>query len=65
MEDYVRFLVRVANEKMEANRRRTEGFFQALLGSNNGFVEPRVLLNGDNENHGGLEKTEDSTNLGN
>ncbi|GKV16010.1 hypothetical protein SLEP1_g26722 [Rubroshorea leprosula] len=29
-EDYVRFLVGIANEKMEANRRRTEGFLTAL-----------------------------------
>lgn len=29
--DYVKFLVEVANEKMEANWRRTEGFLQAFL----------------------------------
>lgn len=28
--EYVRFLVGVANEKMEANRRRTEKFHEAL-----------------------------------
>ncbi|GAV85023.1 Met_10 domain-containing protein/TYW3 domain-containing protein/Kelch_2 domain-containing protein/Kelch_4 domain-containing protein/Kelch_6 domain-containing protein [Cephalotus follicularis] len=28
--EYVRFLVDVANEKMEANRKRTEGFFKLL-----------------------------------
>lgn len=28
--EYVKFLVAVANEKMEANRRRTEKFHQAL-----------------------------------
>uniref|UniRef100_A0A7N0UT81 SAM-dependent methyltransferase TRM5/TYW2-type domain-containing protein n=2 Tax=Kalanchoe fedtschenkoi TaxID=63787 RepID=A0A7N0UT81_KALFE len=33
--EYVEFLVGVANQKMEANRKRTDGFFQALLG--NGF----------------------------
>ncbi|KAJ4703910.1 tRNA wybutosine-synthesizing protein 2/3/4 [Melia azedarach] len=39
-EEYVKFLVGVANEKMEANRRRTDGFLQALIGSNGGFVRP-------------------------
>ncbi|CAM8906693.1 unnamed protein product [Rhodiola kirilowii] len=33
--EYVGFLVEVANQKMETNRKRTDGFFQALLG--NGF----------------------------
>ncbi|RVX07901.1 tRNA wybutosine-synthesizing protein 2/3/4 [Vitis vinifera] len=35
--EYVRYLVGIANEKMETNRRRTEGFLQALQSS--GFVE--------------------------
>lgn len=35
--DYVRYLVGIANDKMEANRRRTEGFLQSLQSS--GFME--------------------------
>ncbi|XP_010655400.1 tRNA wybutosine-synthesizing protein 2/3/4 isoform X2 [Vitis vinifera] len=35
--EYVRYLVGIANDKMETNRRRTEGFLQALQSS--GFVE--------------------------
>ena len=31
--EYVRFVVAETNEKMAANRRRTEGFYQALLRS--------------------------------
>ncbi|OMO76800.1 tRNA transferase Trm5/Tyw2 [Corchorus capsularis] len=38
--DYVRFLVEVANEKMEANRKRTEGFLRAFLkGQEDGAIE--------------------------
>lgn len=40
--EYVRFLVGVANEKMEANRKRTEAFFQALQSEGGGFVGPTV-----------------------
>ncbi|KAM1108590.1 hypothetical protein ACFX2B_005165 [Malus domestica] len=40
--EYVRFLVRVANEKMEANRKRTEAFFQALQSEGGGVVGPTV-----------------------
>lgn len=29
--DYLRFLIGIANEKMEANRRRTDAFFRALM----------------------------------
>uniref|UniRef100_A0A2P2KSG6 tRNA(Phe) 7-[(3-amino-3-carboxypropyl)-4-demethylwyosine(37)-N(4)]-methyltransferase n=1 Tax=Rhizophora mucronata TaxID=61149 RepID=A0A2P2KSG6_RHIMU len=36
--DYVRFLVGVANQKMEANRKRTEGFLTVLR--ENRFVGP-------------------------
>ncbi|KAI4311995.1 hypothetical protein MLD38_036854 [Melastoma candidum] len=32
-EDYVRYLVSVANEKMEANRKRTDGLLEALMRS--------------------------------
>ncbi|XP_044495394.1 tRNA wybutosine-synthesizing protein 2/3/4 isoform X2 [Mangifera indica] len=53
--EYVRFLVGVANEKMEANRRRTEGFLQALMGCN-GFVGSSVATNNENENHADEEK---------
>ncbi|XP_065878046.1 tRNA wybutosine-synthesizing protein 2/3/4 isoform X2 [Euphorbia lathyris] len=43
--EYVRFLVDVANEKMEANGKRTQSFFGALI--KNGFVGSPVLENGD------------------
>lgn len=39
--EFVRYLVDVANEKMEANRKRTEGFFRALRQSD-GFAGPEV-----------------------
>ncbi|GAU18390.1 hypothetical protein TSUD_202790, partial [Trifolium subterraneum] len=42
--EYVRYLVQVANEKMEANRNRTERFLR-LLQSN------ESMLQGDNSNH--------------
>lgn len=38
--EYVRYLVEVANEKMEANRKRAEGFLRAL--QSNGFVGSKV-----------------------
>lgn len=40
--EYVRFLVDVANQKMEANRKRTQGFFIAL--KENGFVGPTDFI---------------------
>lgn len=43
--DYVRYLVEIANEKMEANRKRTEGFLRALL--SNGFVGSTVAARDD------------------
>lgn len=39
--EFVRYLVDVANEKMEANRKRTERFFRALRQSD-GFAGPEV-----------------------
>ncbi|XP_010538959.1 PREDICTED: tRNA wybutosine-synthesizing protein 2/3/4 isoform X2 [Tarenaya hassleriana] len=44
--EYVRFLVDIANEKMEANRKRTDGFLLALR--SNGFTGPGINL-GENE----------------
>ncbi|XP_057960653.1 tRNA wybutosine-synthesizing protein 2/3/4-like isoform X1 [Malania oleifera] len=41
--EYVRYLVGIANEKMEANRGRTEGFLQALR--RNGFVGNEIFSN--------------------
>lgn len=41
--EYIRYLVAIANEKMEVNQKRTDGFFQAL--QNNGFG----LINEANE----------------
>ncbi|XP_015574248.1 tRNA wybutosine-synthesizing protein 2/3/4 isoform X1 [Ricinus communis] len=50
--EYVRFLVEIANEKMEANRNRTQGFLSALV--ENGFVGPTRSFseNGDLDNDG-------------
>nr|GMC77290.1 tRNA wybutosine-synthesizing protein 2/3/4 [Ipomoea batatas] len=38
--EYLKFLVELANEKMGANRKRTDGFLDALL--KNGFLEPQI-----------------------
>ncbi|KAK9267461.1 hypothetical protein L1049_009887 [Liquidambar formosana] len=43
--EYVRYLVGLANEKMEANRKRTEGFMQAMLC--NGFAGPEIAESGE------------------
>lgn len=77
-QEYVRWLVGIANEKMEANRRRTDRFLAALL--SNGFVgygvwergeslvvdeEADVSIEGETLNHGvaiGRESSE--THLG-
>ncbi|OWM83448.1 hypothetical protein CDL15_Pgr012929 [Punica granatum] len=56
--EYVRFLIEVANEKMEANRRRTDGFLQTLL-QKNGFGDtPVKLVNGTGDGES-LEYIED------
>lgn len=47
--EYVKFLVGVANEKMEANRKRTEKFHQALR---------RIWSSEGEANGAGDEKTE-------
>ncbi|KAK3188377.1 hypothetical protein Dsin_027938 [Dipteronia sinensis] len=59
--DYVRFLVGLANEKMEANRKRTDGFFQALVGSDGFFTSPVIGLIGENGENG--NKDDDSKNV--
>lgn len=38
--EYLTYLVELANEKMGANRKRTDGFLDALL--KNGFLEPQI-----------------------
>lgn len=43
--EYVRFLVDLANQKMEANWKRTQGFLSGLR--ENGFVGPSVSEDGD------------------
>ncbi|KAL9236617.1 hypothetical protein vseg_011262 [Gypsophila vaccaria] len=53
--EYVRFLVGVANEKMEQNWKRTERFMEVL--SRNGFTVPGVVVEG--ENGGGVIGEED------
>lgn len=64
--EYVRFLVRVANDKMEANRKRTERFHALLLqsnsnGSQTGLVcdhlqldDESQLANGNAETNSGI-----------
>lgn len=55
-EEYLRFLVGVANGKMEENRKRADGFFKALIGSG-GFGGSKVgELAGEN---GGNEDVDD------
>lgn len=55
--EYVRHLIEVANEKMEANRKRTDSFLDALL--KNGFSGGgRVLEHGTD--NGELGRDEDS-----
>ncbi|KAJ4828742.1 hypothetical protein Tsubulata_025157 [Turnera subulata] len=53
--DYVRFLVGLANEKMEANRKRAAGFLDVLR--ENGFVGSSNAAS-DGEGDDGLEKRE-------
>lgn len=65
-EEYVKFLVGVANEKMEANRRRTDGFLQALIGSNGGFVRPvGAMKEKDGNFDEDLKKVDGNNNIGN
>lgn len=62
-EYYLRFLVGVANEKMEANWKRTEGFLRAFLKSQDGTMENAAgsecsVSGGDcNEGQDGLERS--------
>lgn len=51
--EYVQYLVRVANDKMEANRKRTDLFFEKLL--ENGFPGGSVGACGNGESLAGLE----------
>jgi tRNA wybutosine-synthesizing protein 3 len=44
-EEYVKFLVDVANQKMEANWKRTQGFLSGLI--DNGFQRHTVSENGE------------------
>jgi tRNA wybutosine-synthesizing protein 3 len=74
--EFVRYLVGVANEKMEANRKRTEGFFRALQRSD-GFAEcdggdrtavDAALSDGNGSMCGGgahVEERDGETHLGN
>ncbi|KAG4146669.1 hypothetical protein ERO13_D05G173300v2 [Gossypium hirsutum] len=62
-EDYLKFLVGVANEKMEANWKRTEGFLRAFRKSQDGTLENATgskcsVSGGDcNEGQDGLERS--------
>lgn len=51
--EYLRFLVGVANEKMEANRKRTDAFLEALQSESGGFVRLTVE-NGYENAHSGM-----------
>ena len=48
--EFVRYLVRVANEKMEANRIRTQGFLRAL--QNADVAEPESESESESEARG-------------
>lgn len=62
--EYVRFLVGVANEKMVANRKRTDGFGLALL--SNGFKSPGDGNDVDEEdNFENLAGTQESRSINN
>ncbi|KAL6990778.1 nicotinamide N-methyltransferase [Sarracenia purpurea var. burkii] len=56
--DYVRYLVGIANEKMEANRRRTDGFREALLSNGFGGAEEMLVNGKEDDIKGGSIKSE-------
>ncbi|BFG27473.1 hypothetical protein CerSpe_137470 [Prunus speciosa] len=59
--EYVRFLVGVANEKMEANRKRTEAFFLSLQSESGGFLGPTPANGGTvADGEAELEATDDN-----
>lgn len=63
--EYVRWLVGVANEKMEMNKRRTDGFLTALLSS--GFAGEGVRERGDSvaiDGEGGVSIEGEALNHG-
>ena len=47
--EFVRYLVRVANEKMEANRIRTQGFLRALQNADVAEPESESEARGDED----------------
>uniref|UniRef100_A0A0D9WZF5 tRNA wybutosine-synthesizing protein 2/3/4 n=1 Tax=Leersia perrieri TaxID=77586 RepID=A0A0D9WZF5_9ORYZ len=56
--DYIRYLVRIANSKMEANKKRMDGFLdlllaKGLLGSSKGLTQEEALpaLSGNTSHH--------------
>lgn len=64
--EYVRWLVRVANGKMEANQRRTDGFYAALLQSGGfGSASPALECANDSSEEAEPEgREEDGSCLG-
>lgn len=50
--EFVRYLVRVANEKMEANRIRTQGFLRALQNADVAEQEPEPEPESESEARG-------------
>ncbi|KAF7811166.1 tRNA wybutosine-synthesizing protein 2/3/4 [Senna tora] len=62
--EYVQYLVKVANEKMEANRKRTERFFGLLLSNSNIMSMNESLSLTDVSVHGeGLARDDDPSGL--
>lgn len=57
--EYVKFLVDIANEKMDANRKRTDGFSLAL--ASNGFKNPGANEVDDDDNYENLAGNHDSS----
>uniref|UniRef100_A0A1J3EYD8 tRNA wybutosine-synthesizing protein 2/3/4 n=2 Tax=Noccaea caerulescens TaxID=107243 RepID=A0A1J3EYD8_NOCCA len=57
--EYVKFLVDIANEKMDANRKRTDGFSLAL--ASNGFKNPGANDVDDDDNYENLAGNHDSS----
>ncbi|AEE82410.1 Met-10+ like family protein / kelch repeat-containing protein [Arabidopsis thaliana] len=57
--EYVKFLVDIANEKMDANRKRTDGFSVAL--ASNGFKNPDENDVDEDDNYENLAANHDSS----
>lgn len=58
--EYVRYLVKVANDKMEANRKRTERFFEILKSNGSVIADDYSRLSLANEACDHLELDDES-----